>query len=201
MPRLGSFHLLAATAGVNLALAAAISFAGRETRRLEDFAAARTISCLLAAAVFIGFSRYFYDPAVASFNTLMYWNLYDRPLTLRENAHALDIVYFRDGLNANISVARTDDYMALRTNGKVDASNHDATTQLLLGHLGALCPFAAPRAAGGIRQRHDGLRAGRISRTRAPGRRGNRTRRGRRRAAAREIESQRAARSPRARNV
>ncbi len=68
----------------------------------------------------------------------MYWNLYDRPLTLRENARALDVVYFRDGLNANISVARSDDYMALRTNGKVDASNHDATTQLLLGHLGAL---------------------------------------------------------------
>ena len=68
----------------------------------------------------------------------MYWSLYDRPLTLRENAHALDIVYFRDGLNANISVAKTGDYIALRTNGKVDASNHDATTQLLLGHLAAL---------------------------------------------------------------
>jgi predicted Zn-dependent protease len=93
---------------------------------------------LLVAAAFIGFSNYFYDPAVASFNTVMYWNLYDRPLTLRENAHVLDIVYFRDGLNANISVAKTDDYIALRTNGKVDASNHDATTQLLLGHLAAL---------------------------------------------------------------
>ncbi len=93
---------------------------------------------LLIAAAFIGFSNYFYDPAVASFNTLMYWNLYDRPLTLRENARTLDIVYFRDGLNANISVAKTDDYIGLRTNGKVDASNHDATTQLLLGHLAAL---------------------------------------------------------------
>jgi tetratricopeptide (TPR) repeat protein len=30
------------------------------------------------------------------------------------------------------------DYIALRTNGKVDASNRDATTQLLLGHLAAL---------------------------------------------------------------
>ncbi len=137
MPRLGSFHLLAATAGVNLALAATISFIAARSEAWKIFAIAANV-LLLVAAAFIGFSNYFYDPAVASFNTLMYWNLYDRPLTLRENAHALDIVYFRDGLNANISVARTGDYVALRTNGKVDASNHDATTQLLLGHLAAL---------------------------------------------------------------
>jgi spermidine synthase len=137
MPRLGSFHLLAATAGVNLALAAAISLTAAQRLSWKIFAAAGNLALLVAVA-FVGFSNYFNDPAVASFNTVMYWNLYNRPLTLRENAHALDIVYFRDGLNANISVARTDDYMALRTNGKVDASNHDATTQLLLGHLAAL---------------------------------------------------------------
>ena len=137
MPRLGSFHLLAATAGVNLALAAAISFHSAQKAPRKILAVAGNL-LLLVAAAFIGFSNYFNDPAVASFNTMMYWNLYDRPLTLRENAHALDIVYFCDGLNANISVARTGDYIALRTNGKVDASNHDATTQLLLGHLAAL---------------------------------------------------------------
>ncbi len=137
LPRLGSFHLLAATAGTNLALAVAISLAAVQRPAWKILAAATNLLVLIAAA-FIGFSRYFNDPAVASFNTVMYWNLYDRPLTLRENAHALDIVYFRDGLNATISVARTGDYMALRTNGKVDASNHDMTTQLLVGHLGAL---------------------------------------------------------------
>jgi spermidine synthase len=137
MPRLGSFHLLAVTAGVNLALAAAISFASAQRPTWKTLTVAGNVFLLIAAA-FVSFSNYFYDPAVASFNTMMYWNLYDRPLTLRENAHALDIVYFRDGLNANISVARTADYIALRTNGKVDASNHDATTQLLLGHLAAL---------------------------------------------------------------
>jgi spermidine synthase len=142
MPRVGSFHLLAETAAVNLLLAAAISwrYASRSNWKIATLAGNLLLA---AAALAIGFSNYFYDPAVASFNTLMYWNLYDRPLTLRENAHALDIVYFRDGLNANISVARTGDYVALRTNGKVDASNHDATTQLLLGHLGALAH--APR--------------------------------------------------------
>jgi spermidine synthase len=137
MPRLGGFHLLAGTASANLILAATIVFVSAERTSWKAFAVAANI-VLLAASAFIGFSNYFYDPAVASYNTVMYWNLYDRPLTLRENAHALDIVYFRDGLNANISVARTDDYVAIRTNGKVDASNRDSTTQLLLGHLAAL---------------------------------------------------------------
>src|SRR5579872_3296773 len=134
LPSLGSFHLLAATAAVNLVLAAAIS-AAAVPRRLLSIA---VNVALLIAVGFIRFSSYFYDPAVAAFNTVMYWNLYDRPLTLRENAHLVDIVYFADGLNATISVARTSDYISLRTNGKVDASNQDKTTQLLVGHLGAL---------------------------------------------------------------
>jgi spermidine synthase len=134
LPRLGSFHLLAATAAVNLILAAVISVAS-VPRHALSFA---VNVALLIAVGFIGFSNYFYDPAVASFNTVMYWNLYDRPLNLRENAHLVDVVYFADGLNSTISVARTEDYISLRTNGKVDASNHDVTTQRLLGHLGAL---------------------------------------------------------------
>jgi spermidine synthase len=137
LPRLGSFHLLAATIALNLALAAAISLKAVERRSWKILGFAGNL-LLLIAALFAGFSNYFYDPAVASYNTVMYWNLYDRPLSLRENAHLVDVVYFRDGLNATISVARTDDYISLRTNGKVDASNHDVTTQLLVGHLGAL---------------------------------------------------------------
>jgi spermidine synthase len=141
LPRLGSFHLIAVTAAANLALAAALAlFAERRLRRILLFAANLI---LILAAGWIGFSPRFYDPAVASFNTVMYWNLYDRPLTPLESAHLVDVVYFRDGLNSTISVARTDDYLALRTNGKVDASNHDKITQLLLGHLGALAH--APR--------------------------------------------------------
>jgi spermidine synthase len=136
LPRLGSFHLIAATAGANLALAAALSL-GVEKRPRRFFAFALNFLLLIVPG-FVGFSNYFYDPAVASFNTVMYWNLYDRPLSLRENAHLVDVIYFKDGMNSTISVAKTDDYISLRTNGKVDASNHDAVTQLLVGHLGAL---------------------------------------------------------------
>jgi spermidine synthase len=134
LPRLGSFHLLAATAAANLAIAAAISLASTPRRVLS---LAVNVALLILVAI-IGFSNYFYDPAMAAFNTVMYWNLYNRPLTLRENARLVDIIYFVDGLNSTISVARTDDYISLRTNGKVDASNHDVTTQRLVGHLGAL---------------------------------------------------------------
>ena len=136
LPKLGSFHLLMTAVAVNLALAALLSF-GRAPIRMLAFAG--NVALLIAVGA-IGFSNHFYDPSVAAFNTLMYWNHYDRPLplTLREKARLVDVVYFREGLNSTIAVTQTDDYVSLRTNGKVDASNHDISTQLLLGHLGAL---------------------------------------------------------------
>ncbi len=58
MPLLGSFHLLAATAGVNLALAAAISMKAA-IRAPRKFLAVAANLLLLAAAVFVGFSPVF----------------------------------------------------------------------------------------------------------------------------------------------
>jgi spermidine synthase len=133
LPALGSFHLLAATAGANLVLATLL-YATAMPRRI--FASALSAALLLAVA-FVGFSSYFYDPDMAAFSTMLYWNI-DRPLSVRENAHSMDVVYFADGLNSTISVTRTNDLITLRTNGKADASNHDVRTQLMLGHLGAI---------------------------------------------------------------
>jgi spermidine synthase len=43
------------------------------------------------------------------------------------------VVYFKEGRNATISARRGEDYVGLRTNGKVDASNKDdMTTQLMI---------------------------------------------------------------------
>jgi len=140
LPRLGSYRLLAAAAAVNLILAALL-FIVAAPRRYLAFA---LNLALLAGVAYVGKSQRFYDPAMAAFNTVLYWDLYDRPLTLRENARIVDVVYFADGLNSTITVARTEDYMSLRTNGKVDASNQDRATQLLMGHLGALA-HPAPR--------------------------------------------------------
>src|SRR5258706_2232969 len=136
LPKLGSFRLLATTVAVNLGLAALLSIVFIP-RRIFVFAGNIALLVVVGA---IGFSNYFYDPSVAVFNTVMYWNHYDRPLplTLREKARLVDVVYFAEGLNSTIAVTQTDNYISLRTNGKVDASNHDIRTQLLLGHLGAL---------------------------------------------------------------
>jgi spermidine synthase len=134
LPALGSFHLLAATAGANLALAALL-YATAAPRRI--LASALNVA-LLAGAAMVGFSSYFYDPAMAAFSTVLYWNVGDRPLSVRESARTFDVAYFVDGLNSTISVTRSNDTVTLRTNGKADASNHDVPTQLLLGHLGAV---------------------------------------------------------------
>ena len=153
LPKLGSFHLLAATAVANAGLAAVLSLgalfskSSRSPRSLVfRFAGVVVSIALVLAAIGVGFTRYFYDPAVQTFNTLLYWNAEEKPLPLemRQKAHMVDVVYWADGLNATISVGRTDNILALRTNGKVDASNNDITTQLMLGHIGAIA-HRAPR--------------------------------------------------------
>jgi spermidine synthase len=63
--------------------------------------------------------------------------LESRPeLTINEHYEDTDVVYFKEGNNATISVRKGENYMALRTNGKVDASNRDdMITQLTVGWL------------------------------------------------------------------
>lgn len=46
-----------------------------------------------------------------------------------------EILFYKEGLSATVSVARVKDNVSLAVNGKVDASNSDAFTQYLLGHL------------------------------------------------------------------
>ncbi len=134
LPLLGAFHLLAAAAAVNIVLAAILSTAVLPRRVV---AMAFNLALLLLAA-FVAFSHYFYDPAVATFNPVLYGSLYNPALSLREDARMVNVPYFKEGLNSTIAVTQTDGFLSLRTNGKVDASNHDVATQLLLGHLGAL---------------------------------------------------------------
>src|SRR5262252_355136 len=59
-------------------------------------------------------------------------------LTINEHYDDTDVVYFKEGNNATISVRTGENYMAWRTNGKVDASNRDdMITQLTVGWLPA----------------------------------------------------------------
>lgn len=134
VPWLGSFRVVAVGAAVNLFLGIALEWVDTPRRNIALVMNAALIVCVVGA----GWSPLFYDPGLASFGTVLYWNFHDAPLTLEEAANTEDIVFLKDGLNATISVSRRDSYVALKTNGKVDASSVDTITQLLLGDLGAI---------------------------------------------------------------
>jgi spermidine synthase len=131
---IGSFRAVALAAAANVALALALQF-----RRAPRPTAGVVLNGLLLVLVGVaGFSGAFYNRALATFATVLYWERHGTDLTVAEMAATTDTVFAEDGLNATISVARTEDYLSLRTNGKVDASNRDTITQLMLGHLGAV---------------------------------------------------------------
>lgn len=133
VPLVGSYRLVAVVALVNLALGAALAL--RHSRRAT---LALATQGLLAGGCILAATGAFYDRALATFSTLIYWNYHDQQLTLAEMAATTDVLFAKDGLNATISVGRAEDYVAVRTNGKVDASTRDNITQLLVGHLGPL---------------------------------------------------------------
>ena len=133
VPWLGSFRVIAAIAGVNLLLAVALDLRSSKRRVLP---LAMNLLGLLIAFV-VGSSSFFCDRALLSLSSVLYGNSYQGHLTLGEIAATNDLVFAVDGVNDSIAVFRSDNYVALRINGKVDASTGDARTQLLLGHLGA----------------------------------------------------------------
>jgi spermidine synthase len=60
-------------------------------------------------------------------------------LEVRHVSHGSDILYYREGLNANISVRQDEAQLYLKTNGKTDGtSKGDMPTQLMLGLLPSL---------------------------------------------------------------
>jgi spermidine synthase len=138
IPLLGSFRVVAFTAAANLLLAVLLLLRSehRDVRKRTLVLAANCI--LLGAVVTAGVRNTFYDVNLANFGAVLYWDYFQSNLTLDESAGMVDIIFAEDGLNATIIVAQTEDYIALRTNGKVDASNNDLQTQLLSGHLAAL---------------------------------------------------------------
>ena len=81
---------------------------------------------------------YFWNPDLLDRGILIYARQFDsRPeLTIDEHYEDTDVVYFKEGNNASISVRKGENYLGLRTNGKVDASNRDdMQTQLMVGWL------------------------------------------------------------------
>ena len=133
VPWLGSFRVIAATAAANILLALVLDWFSprRQIRSLV-----LNLGCFVMALV-IGFSSLFNNQSLLSLSAALYGNTFQGHLTLEEIAATNDLLFSTEGVNDSIAVIRSDNYVALRVNGKVDASTGDARTQLLLGHLGA----------------------------------------------------------------
>jgi spermidine synthase len=104
---------------------------------------------LLVVATLSMRGGYFWNPDTLDRGILIYAQQFAaRPeLTITEQYQDTDVVFFDEGNNATISVRRGEGYVALRTNGKVDASNRDdMKSQLMFGYLPAFF-HQAPRSA------------------------------------------------------
>jgi spermidine synthase len=134
VPKLGSFRVAAFTGLGNLLLAAYFA-ARRVPRRTLELAGTATLAVIVAAAAWSGA---LYDPAVANFGMITNRSLYPKTLRLDEVVQLNDLIFSEDGLNASVSVVRSENFLALRINGKTDASSGDKITQLMLGHLGMM---------------------------------------------------------------
>jgi spermidine synthase len=81
---------------------------------------------------------FFWHPDMMDRGVLIYAHQFDvRPeLKVSEHYEDTDVVFFKEGNNATISVRKGENYVGLRTNGKVDASNRDdMMTQLSVAYL------------------------------------------------------------------
>ena len=95
------------------------------------------LGLLIVSTVSMG-GGIFWDPDSLDRGVLIYARQFEaRPgLRISEHYADTDVVYFAEGKNASISVRRGNNYVGLRTNGKVDASNgNDMATQLLIAYL------------------------------------------------------------------
>lgn len=106
----------------------------------EGLIRAVAVILLLTATVSMR-GGFFWRPDSLDRGVLIYSHQFEsRPeLTVNEHYEDTDVVYFKEGNNASISVRKGENYLGLRTNGKVDASNRgDMMTQLAIGFLPGL---------------------------------------------------------------
>ncbi|UCF81541.1 MAG: fused MFS/spermidine synthase [Acidobacteriota bacterium] len=144
VPEIGMWRTVLLASGVSVGLGLILWLAVREVALLPKAALAATTA--LVVAVFAG--------AVPAENTLLlnqgwYYKKQTTPETALSNAQAQQLLFYREGVNAAISVTRHEGYISLRTQGKPDASNGppDLFSQFLGGHLPALFAPEGARAA------------------------------------------------------
>ncbi len=133
LPWLGGFRLVAIAAVANLLLAFALVVGGKIA--WVPFGVKLAVAAGLVAIIT---SNAYYNRALATFGAALYYPMHAKGVSLMEMAETNDVLFAADGPNATVAVIQSEDYLALRIDGKVDASNLDTHTQLLLGHLPAV---------------------------------------------------------------
>jgi len=147
IPLIGVQRSIALGVALNAAvgvLLVAMDVRVRPGRRLGAAAAMLAVS----AAAFLGFGTW--DKGVMTSGVAIYAHNYASLPTdalRREWMTRDDLLFYREGLTATISVHRSagSDYLYEKTNGKVDASYGDTPTQLMVGYLPMLFNPAAKR--------------------------------------------------------
>jgi len=132
VPYVGSFRAIAGVAACNILLALLLDLYQHWRIR-----ALVTHLAVLVAVAIVAASPTFYNRSILSISAILYGNPPHLNLTLPEIAATKELVFVKEGVNESVAVVRTDDSLALRINGKVDASTDDFRTQLMLGHLAA----------------------------------------------------------------
>jgi predicted membrane-bound spermidine synthase/tetratricopeptide (TPR) repeat protein len=136
VPLIGTERTILAGLFGNAAMAALILSAPAAERK-RDLLKWVAIA-LLVLATYSMKGRVFWSPESLDQGIIVYAKMLDAhpEYTIDEHYIDTDVVYFKEGRNATISARRGEDYVGLRTNGKVDASNKDdMTTQLMIGFL------------------------------------------------------------------
>lgn len=134
IPLVGIQNTLLIAAGINTAIAFLIFFIPKEFSHWKRYAV-----CALAFSVII-FSAHAVKPWNRGFISS---DLAVKPeraagiskAQLLANMKERNLLFYKEGLSATVTVTKLRDNLSLSVNGKVDASNEDTFTQFLLGHL------------------------------------------------------------------
>ena len=119
--------------------------------RLSQFPRVALGAAVLILAVLVPLRMPRWDPHVLTSGVTIYHDRYDNlPLdSLRlEEMKRDDILFFREGLTATVSVHRIpgSDYIYFKSNGKIDGSYGDALSQLMTSYIPMLLHPKAERA-------------------------------------------------------
>jgi spermidine synthase len=136
VPTIGAHASIKAGIAINLALAALLCVPG--VRPITSWRwGVGAVSLAVAAAVILIPS---WDPRMMSTGPAIYARGHikqGQSIGLRASLLSDELLFYRDGPSATVAVTRDADHMALRVNGKVDASSDlaDMPTQLMAAHL------------------------------------------------------------------